>query len=155
MATAHKKGAAKFTYTDPETSDEVTHLLAIPLFELQPIDRGSRYEWWSEDLMERHVVTVGDGVRDIIGTIRMDDEPTKLKRMLRLALRHDLTLTYSQGGIDYEVKLVAVVGADADEVPLAPDRARAGFGEWEARVHLRATGNTVTLDGIFGGSNSE
>lgn len=156
MATTHMKGDASFFFDDPEYGVTMEHRLAIPLHDVQPVDLMRRYEWWSEDLTTRSIVTIGDGVRDVLGTIRMDNQPTQLKRMLRLALREDLTLRYSYAGVDYDVKLVAVVGASGlDDVPLAPDRARAGYGEWEVRVHLRATGSTTTLDGIFGGSNTE
>jgi hypothetical protein len=151
MATVQLKGDASFTYT-PTGGSLTTHNLAIPLWDVQPVNRGARYDWWAEDYGTREVVTVGDGVSDVLATIRLDNQPAALKTMLEAALREDLTLTYTQDSTDYYVRLVAVVGASSqDETPLQPDRDRLGYGEWECRVHLRAAGATLTLDGLWAG----
>ncbi|MFW6031006.1 MAG: hypothetical protein ACOC9T_00315 [Myxococcota bacterium] len=139
MATRHLFGSAAITFTPPGESEE-THLLGAKLIELEPMDTGERDDWWSVDRENREVVTVGDGVSELIATIRYDDEPGELKRMLRLALRHNLTLIYEPeiGGTSYPVKLVAVVGAtSSDRTPISPDRDRRRLGEYEARIHVR------------------
>jgi hypothetical protein len=143
MATSALKGASSLKYT-PNGGTETTHVLAIPLWDVQPIDRGERHDWWAADLSTREVVTVGDGVRDVLATIRLDNEPLSLKTMLRTALREDTTLTYTQDSVDYTVRIVAIVGAtNSDHVPLQPDRDRLGYGEWEVRIHLRSVDGSL------------
>lgn len=152
MATTQLKGDASLAYVDPTTSLDVLHLLAIPLWGVQPFDNGARYDWWAEDLDSREVVTVGEGVSDILATIRCENQPAALKTLLRLALRHDLVLTYTEDSVEYAMRLVAIEGASSQDLtPLLPDRDRLGFGEWECRLHLRAAGSTTTLDGLWAG----
>lgn len=150
MATRHLFGNARILWTPPGGSQE-TFLLGAKLIELEPMDRRARWDWWSADMTEREVVVVGSGVRDLVATIRYDDDPDGLKRMLRLALENDLTLTYHEtaGGTGFPVRLVAVVGGSgADAVHIIPDRDRWRLGEYEARVHLRRT-DGGTLDGLL------
>lgn len=138
MATRHRKGTARFDFSEPGGSLE-SHILAVPLLDLQPLERGSLYEWWSEDLRTSEIVTVGDGVEEFFGTIRFDDQPQALKRMLRLARRSGVTLTYypDENATGIPLRLVSVVGAGQDETPIAPDPDRAAFNEWMARCHFR------------------
>lgn len=149
MATAALRGDARISYTPPAGA-LTTHLLALELSELEPIDGGSRYEWWSEDKTARSVVTVGSGVRELYATIRCDNQPGELKTLFRHALDSDVTLTYrlTAAGTAFECKLVAVVGARQGESGVIPDRDRYGFGEWEARVHLRRV-DGGTFDGLL------
>jgi hypothetical protein len=149
MASAHLKGTARINYTPPGGGD-TTHLLAVPLLEIEPVDATTRYEWWSADMRSRSVVTVGGGVYELHATIRMENQPALLKTMLRHALNSDVTLTYRTvgGGTAYPVKLVAVIGAGPGESGVRPDRDRHGFGEWESRVHLRRVDGS-TLDGLL------
>lgn len=149
MATAALKGSASFSYTPYGTFTVLTHGLAIPLYNIRIMDRRVRYDWWAEDLNTREVVNIGDGVREIQATIRLDNEPTELRYMLQQALQYDLVLTYTASTGSFPVRLVAVLeAADADETPLVPDRDRYGYGEWECRVHLRRT-DGGTLDAIL------
>ncbi|HSH44474.1 MAG TPA: hypothetical protein VK966_01325 [Longimicrobiales bacterium] len=140
MATAALKGDARLEY------GATTHLLAAPLLELEPADVQPLKQFESADLTTRHIVTIGDGVRELHGTIRFENEPNALKALLRAALYEDETVTYreSGGGTGYPVK---IVGTDTGGAALRPDRQRYGFGEWEVRVHLRATSGT--LDGLL------
>src|SRR5688500_4999447 len=148
MATSHLRGDATIIYTPPDDTETV-HLLALPFRDIRPIDRGRRHEWWADDLDTREIVTIGDGVSDAWVTIRAENQPVALKRLLRLALRHDLTLTYTEADAEFPFRLVAVEGAsDLDETPLEPDRERHGYGEWECRIHIRALAS-ATLDGIY------
>ncbi|MCI0436847.1 MAG: hypothetical protein L0271_24890, partial [Gemmatimonadetes bacterium] len=149
-ATSRFKGDAEFRYQLPVSPfGTVTHVLAIPLWEVRPVDRRVRHEWWADDLETRETVVIGDGVREVEATIRLDDEQEALRTMLRLALHHDLTLQYRQNGVDYPVRLVEVMGARGlDDVPVEPDRERYGYGEYECRVRLRRT-DGGTLDGII------
>lgn len=149
MATHHRHGTARFEFTPPGGSLEA-HLLAAPLLELQPVDRGSRYAWWSEDLSAHEIVTVGDGVEEFLGTVRFENEPQRLKRMLRLALRTGMTLEYyhSENATGIPLKLVAVVGAGQNETPLVEDPDRRAFNEWMARCHFRRV-DGGDLSGLF------
>jgi hypothetical protein len=148
MATAALKGSATLAYTPPGGT-LTTHLLAIPLWEVRQIDRRARYDWWAEDLDTREVVTVGDGVREILATVRFENEPGAFRSLLRDALTYDLTLVYTESTGTYPCRLVAILGAsDADETPMEPDRDRLGFGEWECRLHLRRT-DGGTFDAMF------
>jgi len=136
MATQALQGSATIKFT-PAGGTEIVHTLAVPLKEVEPTDPRTRFEWWSADLRNRNVVTVGGGVREIEATIRMDNQPDQVKQMLRVGLEENGTLTYQRtsGGTEFPAKLVAVVGAEAASVE--PDRDRAGFGEYEARLRLR------------------
>ena len=145
---------ASFSYSNPVSPfGTVSITLAIPLWDIQPMDVRERHDWWATDNSNREIVTVGEAdVYDILATIRFDNEPTELKTMLRLALQYDLTLTYSQNSVNYPVRLVAIVGAvSPSTTPLSPDRDRHGYGEWEVRVHLRRTDGS-NLNSLFGGS---
>ena len=145
MATAHLLRTARFTYTPPGGSP-VVHLLALPLRELEVIDSRSRYDWWSEDGTSREIVTVGPSVREMVATIRMEDQPNELRAMLRAAIENDVTLNYepTTGGTSYPVKVVRVLGGDGG-VQITLDRSRRG---WEARIHIRRV-DGGTLDGII------
>jgi len=136
MATQALQGSATIRFT-PSGGTEIVHTLAVPLKELEATDPRTRFEWWSADLQNRNVIAVGDGVREIEATVRMDNEPDQLKQLLRVGLEENGTLTYQRtsGGTSFPSKLVAVVGADA--VSVEPDRDRGGFGEYEARLRLR------------------
>jgi hypothetical protein len=152
MATAHLKGTPRFTYTHP-VDGATTHLLALPLSpvrEIVPSHRRERHDWWAADLVNREVVTIGGGVREVVCTIRMDNQPVELMEMLRVALEDDVTLTYERttGGTGFPVRVVEIMGAQGDEIPIEPARARYGGGEWEVAVRLRRTDGGV-LDGMF------
>jgi hypothetical protein len=150
MATVALLGDAFFSYNLPISPFGVaSHSLAHPLTDIVPINRRARYDWWAEDLVNREVVTLGGGVREIMATIRFENEPDELTEMMRLALQYDLTLSYSQNAVVYPMHLVSISGASAEnETPLQPDRDRYGYGEWECRLHLRRI-DGGTLDGIF------
>jgi hypothetical protein len=151
MATSALKGNASIVYDLPISPfGQVTHQLAAQLLQVRVIDRRARYDWWAEDLMTREVVTVGAGVKEIMASVRFENEPDELRELLRLALQYDVELSYTQDSVVYPVHLVSVEGANsADETPLTPDRDRYGFGEWECRVHLRRI-DGGSLDGLIG-----
>lgn len=137
MATTQHQGTtAQLTYTPPG-GVLTTHLLALPLRDLRPVDARVRHEWWSGDLTTREVVVIGDGVRELVATIRFDDEPGSLKDLLRAGLEDDVTITYEKvaGGTSFPFKLLEVVGSDG--VELQPDADRWGLGEWQCRIRIR------------------
>jgi hypothetical protein len=139
---------ATITYTPPGGA-QVVHQLAIPLLQLVPIDRMIRHDWWAADLKNREIVTLGDGVEEVVGVLRFENEPVELKALINTGLRDDTILYLTVGSVIYPLRLVAVLDAsNADESVLEPDRDRYGFGEWECRLHLRRTDGS-TLDALF------
>lgn len=146
MATQALKGDARFAY-DPG-GGTITHLLALPLMDMQPVDGQPRFEWWSANQRTREIVTIGGGVSELWGTIRMDNQPNELKDMLRAAIHEDVTVTYRETavGTAFPCKIVTT---DSGEVALTPDPDRGGYGEWQVRVLLRRV-DGGTFDGVLG-----
>lgn len=142
MATGHLRGEARFTY-----DSALVHLLAIPLWRLEPVDNQPRYVFESVDASARHIVTIGTGVREMWATIRCENQPAELKDMLRAGMHADEVLTYqeSESGTEYPSKLVEIEGG---EVALMPDRERYGMGEYEVRIRLRRE-DGGTFDGLL------
>lgn len=149
MATIQYKGACSWSYTPYGVFTAVTLDLAIPLWDVQLVDLRKRHDWWAADFNTREIVNIGGGVRDILATVRLESEPTAFKDMLREALTYDTILYYTQAGVVYPLRLVAIVNSsDQDATMIIGDRDRLGFGEWEARLQLRRT-DGGTLDGII------
>lgn len=134
MATAHIKGSSRIAY-DPG-GGVITHLLAVPLQDIQQVDPQPRFEWWSVDERSREIVTIGGGVREIWATIRMDNDPNGLRALLRAGIQDDVTVTYRHTDLG-TAHLCKIVRTDSGEVNVVPDRDRAGFGEWMVRILLR------------------
>lgn len=134
-------GNAGFRYTPPGGA-LTTHLIQAPLREIEAAGVQRRYSAWSLDRTVREVVTVGNGVDEIVATIRYEPNPAALKAMLRHGL-NDVTLTYypdlDDPNTSYPCKLVSIEGggAEADAVALRPDRHRYWLKEWEVRIRLR------------------
>lgn len=128
-------GDAAFTYTDPRNGQEVVHRLNAPLTGLTP-----RHDQWrsvrtSLDRSVTQVVTIGDGVHELIGRIRYDDLPDALLEMLVHAA-NGVELTYwpsLSGAISYPVRLIP----DGNVVGITPDADRWMLGEYEATIVLR------------------
>lgn len=144
MATGTQlKASASLTWTPPGGS-ETTILLRVPLGvvkEFRPSILRARFDWWAKDYRNRRTVTIGPGVREIVWTLRLDDEPVQLLRMLRDGLEHDVTITYQYeiGGPTFPFRIVEIIGAGKDEVPILPDRHRWGGGDWEVPFRARRT----------------
>ena len=158
MATAHLRGTARILYTHP-TDGATTHLLALPLSpvrEIVPSRLRRRHDWWAANNVDREVVTIGDGVYEVVCTIRMDNEPAELLEMLRVALEEDVTLTYERvtGGGQFPLRVVEIPGSGPDATTIEPARARYGGGEWEVSVRLRRT-DGGDLTGMFDAGGSE
>lgn len=144
MATSQLQDSASL-----EVSGLSVHNLAVPFKEVVPIDNTPYFEWWSANLANREVVTIGSGVREALVTIRMENEPDELKALLREAIYSDKTVTYEKtvGGTEYDFKVVAIIGTGG-AVELQPDRDRYGFGEYECRLHIRRV-DGGSLDGLL------
>lgn len=143
MATKALTGSADFTYTASTGGGVVTHTLATPLLISPQEQFASRrrprlFQAWNEDGTVREVFTIGTPVDEIDGRIRFENEPAKLRTMLKEGLENDVTLTYRPNGSTgstYPCKLVSVAGGD--RVELTPDRGRYALGEYETTVRLR------------------
>lgn len=150
MASRHLFGAARFRYL--AAGGILTELLlAARLIDLEPVDVRTRHEFWPADHIHREIVTLAVPVYDVIGTIRYENEPDRLKAMLRRGLYAGSTLEYQdrEDGPWYPTKLVRVIGATSEnEIPILPDRGRFRFGEYECRIHLRRV-DGGTLDGLL------
>lgn len=148
------KGSARFEYQSADSSTTITHLLAVPLLGVAPVQRRQRFEWWSADEANREVVVIGDGCPEVEATIRCESDPAGLRAMLQAALEHDVELTYYLSEADSDglpVKVVAILGAGApDAIVLEPDPDRFGFGEYMVRLQLRRTDGSGSLDALLG-----
>lgn len=135
MASAAIKGDARFEFTGV-TGLTSPFLLAVPLSPLpEPTTARvrSRWAWRSMDDTTRFVVTVDGETARLFATIRFDDQPTRLRRLLQASLDGEITdLVYrtTAAGTQYSVEVESVGGSD--QVEVRPDRQRGGFDEWEA-----------------------
>lgn len=147
MAINVLKGDARFEFT-PLGGLLTTHLLGMPLQELDVMDTVTKFEWWSASLRTRELITIGDsgvqGARELLATIRADDDPAGLKIMIREALHNGVTLTYRKTSAGVAFPLV-LLGSAARVVP---DRDLFSQGRYEARVHMRRI-DGGNLDGLW------
>ncbi len=137
MATNSSIGSARFEFTSISGMTS-PFLLAAPLSILRGFQRvrhaEQRYVWRSMDRTGRNVVTVASTMVDIVATIRMDDQPDRLRKFIRHAMDGDLAnLVYKptsgSGGTT-----VSIDGPTSVEV--VPDRDRGGAGEWETSIQM-------------------
>lgn len=141
MATSHYKGSADILYT-PQGGTQQTHLLAIPLLVSAPEGFRSRrrrryFEAWKDDFTEREVFTIGSEVDEIEARLRMDDDPTGVRSMLREAFDNDVTLIYRPDGSTEYPSLLVSAGGEPGQIVLFPDPDRYGYGEWACNLVLR------------------
>lgn len=146
MATSTLHGTdAGFQYTPP-AGVLTTHALRLPLREQAPTHTQTRRVRWALDKVSRAVVTIGSGAEEISAAIRAEDEPQKLKTLLRHAL-DGVPVTYFPSlavpGTSFPCALVAIVGANDEDVSLSPDREGWRKGWWEVTgVWRRLDGGT-------------
>lgn len=133
--------AASLTYT-PNGGVETTINLSVPLGilrELTPSRVRERYDWWASDLINRRVVSIGSGVREIVWGIRLDDQPVEIMAWLEQALLYDIETTYTvvSSGNEFPFHVVEIIGADPNSVPVQLDRALFGANQWEVAFRAR------------------
>lgn len=112
---------------------------------LHDLEYGSartRYVAESDDLTLREVITVGDPIKEITGTIRYHDDPDELQDMIDFGLDGGV-LTYSPDAGSTEYACLLIEASD-----ITPDERRVGFGEYKVRLTLRATGSTTDFSGL-------
>lgn len=141
MSTRVFEGSARLTYT-PAGGSETTILLAVKLGimrEFTPSRVVSTYDWWTEDNLERKVVTIGTGVREVVFGIRFDNEPVSIMAMLEDAMVNNTTITYTpvESGNTYPHKVVEIIGSPIGSTTIQQDRQRWGAGEWEVMWRAR------------------
>lgn len=129
---------ARISWTDSDGFHE--HHLARPLMRLAP--RARRPKWQLETNsgalhVERATVTA----YEVEGTIRFEADPSAL--LPALSARRGRSITYVEGQdgilIAYPSVLLDVSPGSVGSVGLDPDPNRYGFGEYSARIRLRAT----------------
>lgn len=142
------KGDAAFTYD--RGAGTVVVLLEIPLFRVTAAETRRRFEVWSVDGTAKEVLTVGAGVPEIRGTIRLHDDAQELLDLLKAgADGYELTYypSYNGGlGTGYPCYMVEPSG---DTLSAALDSSDLGVtGRVEVSVRLRRT-DGGTFDALF------
>lgn len=151
MATSNLDGTGALIEYTPTGGTLTTHTLAIKML-VSPnegfrIRRKRRlYQAWKADGTARETFKIGSAVFEANFTIRMDDEPDEVEKMLRYGLEDDVTLTYKpDGSTGYPLKVVSVSGGEAGDVEARPDQDRYGYGEYEANfVGRRVDGSDLS-----------
>lgn len=135
-------GADTLTVVDPDTGVTYTYALRVPLQTIRPSKRTRRYVAESIDYTTRQVISIGDGVSEFTGVIRLDEDPGTLLRVLTLAADGaEITYYDSRAAVTHRCMLIAPEG---DLIELARDPAFAPqFIEYSIEVRLRKneTGN--------------
>lgn len=139
MASAAKRGDARFEFTPPGGSSLTSpFLLAVPLSPLPDFlvhEARQRFAWRSADRSTREVVVISSSKADLVAAIRFDDQPARLRQLLRHALDDGMALSYklSAGGTAYPMVVEEVLGG---ELLTKLDRDRGMHDEWEATIHV-------------------
>src|SRR5690625_958421 len=137
MATRSFRDNAGFRYTPPGGPLQ-PHRLAWPLRDVEPVRRRRRCVWESMDFSTRRTVSIGEGVKEDLVTIRFEDLPEDLLEMLAHAadgvqVEYRPDLSTSAGAVQYLLIL-----DDPSVVALHMDRGRyPSHGEYEVRLRLR------------------
>lgn len=112
------------------------------LFDITFGSARTRYVAESDDLSLREIITVGDPHKEIEATIGFHDDPDEAQDMIDAGL-DGAVLTYSPDGGSTEYSCLLI---EASKV--TPFERRVGFGEYQFRLTLRATGSTVNFAGL-------
>lgn len=141
MASTIYFGNSGFKYTPPG-GVLTTLTLAAPLRDIRAAFTRRKFIKDSLDYTVREVIVVGAGVEEMWGTIRYDNEPDKLKAMLRHGLE-GVTLTYYPNlgvpGTNYPCLLVEINNGDGDEAEITPDTDLWFKGAYMATIRMRRT----------------
>jgi hypothetical protein len=139
VSSVHRQGEARFEFTPPGGSTLTSpFLLAVPLSPLPEFETSGgreRFAWRSADRSVRETVVVSSGKSDLFASIRFDDQPARLRAMLRHSMDDGMVLNYklTAAGTAHPMVVEEVLGGD---LRVRPDRERGAFGEWEAAVHF-------------------
>jgi hypothetical protein len=127
-------GTGRFQYS---SGPVITVNCGSKLFDITFRSARTRYVSESDDLTVREIITIGDPIKEIIATVGFHDDPDEAQDMIDFGLDGGV-LTYSPdgGSTSYACLLI-----DASEV--TPFERRVGFGEYQFRLTLRATGSTT------------
>lgn len=131
--------SGRFQYNDGGT---VTVNCGSNLHNLTYGSARTRYVAESDDLTLREVITVGDPIKQVTGTIRYHDDPDELRDMIDFGLDGGV-LTYSPDGGSSEYTCLLIDASD-----ITPDERRVGFGEYKVTLTLRATGSTTDFSDL-------
>src|SRR3990167_2090977 len=141
------RGRAALTWTD--TDDKTTErvlLLKEPLREAHPAHSQSVYTADSLDYTARATFTVGEGVDELVGRVRYQDDPQGLLDLLKAGSKLR-TITYypdlRDAGVSFACFLISPLSPVV--AGLDPDRGTE-FGDLDVTLHLRRTAGTPFVD---------
>ncbi len=135
-------GTAQFVY------GAVTVSLGTRLHNQTFRDARTRYTEESDDRSARSVITVGTAKPELVGTVRLHDDPEELRALIAAGL-DGTQVDYSpdNGSTTFECLLIAAsnitpdkdfpAGCISNKVPL-----------YQCTVTLRITGSTTSFDGL-------
>ena len=139
-------GTAQFEYD--AGAGAVTVSLGTRLHNQTFREARTRYTEESDDKTIRSVITVGSAKPELIGTVRLHDDPEELRALISAGL-DGFQVDYSpdNGSTVYETLLIAAsditpdrdfpAGCMSNKVPL-----------YQATLTLRTTGATTSFDGL-------
>jgi hypothetical protein len=143
MATEQLAGSAEIRWVEDGTEVE-THLLRVPLQQVRAAGRSRHQVSESIDFTVRNTITLAQ-VYEIIATIRYDDDPIGLVRLLMAGFRGEI-LTYDNGTDVFDVYMIEP-SEEAFEVAMDDNYNIFQEGRMELRLR-RTTGEPFT--GLFG-----
>ena len=126
-------GTGRFQYGAGPT----TVNLGSKLFDITFGSARTRYIAESDDLTLREVVTVGSAIKQIEATVGFHDDPDEAQDLIDFGLDGGV-ITYSPDGGSTEYSCLLIEASK-----ITPFERRVGFGEYQFRLTLRATGSTT------------
>lgn len=137
--------AILWTDTDDITTERVL-LLREPLRELMPAHNQSVYVADSLDKQSRQTFTIGEGVDELVGRIRYQDDPQGLLDLIKAGSKQR-TVTYVPNLADADRRYACVLVSPLSPTAAGMDADRGvSFGELEIDIRLRKTDKTPFAD---------
>lgn len=145
MGTVRGNAAIVWTDSDDTTTERVL-LLREPFREIRPAHAQSVFPADSLDFTQRQVFTVGEGVDELIVTVRYMDDSQGLLDLIKAGSKKR-TITYIPDLDDGDRRYACYLISPLSPVGLGLDADRGtSFGELEVELRLRRTNNTPFAD---------
>lgn len=141
------RGNAAMLWTDSDdTTTERVLLLREPLRELRPAHNQTAFVAESLDKTVRQVFTIGEGVDELVGRIRYQDDPQGVLDLLKAGTKKR-TITYVPDLADADRRYACLLISPSSPTSPGMDADRGtAFGELEVEIRLRKTDNTPFAD---------
>lgn len=141
------RGAAALVWTDTDdTTTERVLLLREPLRELQPAINQSVFVADSLDKQNRQTFTIGEGVDELVGKIRFQDNPQGALDFIKAGAKQR-TVTYIPDLRDADRRYACVlISPIAPATPSMDSDRGISYGELEIDIRLRKTDKTPFAD---------